>query len=131
MQKEKAVYPESKGMLVANGTENAQTDKQQDQRQTLLCEYLKWVGVRDTIQLCYLPPGLRVLTSYILESSHFLYASLQHLPLRPHFSSQRTLEKVALCEPDLQFMHQITRPDLLACLIFFFKFLFIYFRIEY
>lgn len=71
MQKEKAVYPESKGMLVANGTENAQADKQQDQRQILLCEYLKWVGVRDTIQLCYLPPGLRVLTSYILESSHF------------------------------------------------------------
>lgn len=118
MQKEKAVYPESKGMLVANGTENAQADKQQDQRQTLLCENLKWVGVRDTIQLCYLPPGLRVLTSYILESSHFLYASLQHLPPRPHFSSQRTLEKVALCEPDLQFMHQITRPDLLACFNF-------------
>lgn len=40
MQKEKAVYPESKGMLVANDSENAQADKQQDQRQTFLCEYL-------------------------------------------------------------------------------------------
>lgn len=56
MGKEKAVYPESKGVIVASGSENAQAFMQQVQRWILLCEYLHWVSGRGerccSIMLC-------------------------------------------------------------------------------